>query len=373
MPYRPKDIYRGRRKFRVPLNIFLFVLAFLLVGGVTMFFVLQRYMVYDANGATLQLPFAGRETVSDDMGSGDTAAAEPTYEPVQVQVIWEDPDFEDVDMEGWKDLKPVRGWFYPLSTVVSSTELASAVNYIKDGDFTTAVFEMKDRSGQLAWASTNSVAIDYGTGSTSDIASAIATLHDADKTVAAQISCFADGLMVQRNWTSALQYSTGGLYQDANGNYWVDPYNRTIRSYIEGLARELAAMGFDEIILADLYHPVSEAGFAYTVTMQTAPDPVVAVCQMGRRVAEALAGTGVTVSVRIDTASLRNGDGAQTGQDIEIFWRLFARLYCSTSPDMLASDRELATATMENGDADERFVPIMGYVPEDSDCYILSY
>ena len=370
MSYRPKDIYRGRRKFRVPLTILLFVLAFLLVGGVTMFFVLQRFMVYDANGATLQLPFSGR---GEAAGSQAEPAPSPTYEPVPVQVVWEDPDFDDVDMDGWKSLEPVRGWFYPLSTVTNATDLASAVSFIQQNNYNFVIFEMKSRSGQLGWASANSVAIDYSTGTQTDIASAIATLHDDGKTVAAQISCFADGLMVQRNWTCALQRATGGLYQDSSGNYWVDPYNHTIRSYLEGLALELADMGFDEIILADLYHPVSEDGFSYSVQLQTAPDPVVAVCQMGRRVAEALAGSDVKVSARIDTASLRNGLGSQTGQDIGIFWRLFSRLYCATGNDSLASDRELAVAEMEHGDEEERFVPILGIAPENSDSYILSY
>ena len=369
MPYRPKDIYRGRRKFRVPLTILLFVLAFVLVGGVTMFFLLQRFMVYDANGATLQLPFLSQTEAPDAAGA---ALPTPTYEPVQVQVIWEDPDFADVDLGGWQDLDPIQGWFYPLSTVTNAADLASAVNFVKDSSYTTAVFEMKDRSGQLGWASANSVAIDYGTGTQTDIASAIATLHDADKTVAAQISCFTDTLMVQRNWTCALQNATGGIYQDSNGRYWVDPYNHTIRAYLEGLALELADMGFDEIILADLYHPVSENGFGYSTQMQTTPDPVVAVCQMGRRVAEALAGSGVAVSVRIDTDSLRDGKSSQTGQDIDIFWRLFSRLYCPTTIDMFASDREKATESMSGGDENIRFVPILGMAPEDSDSYVLT-
>ena len=69
MPYRPRDIYRGRRKYRVPLTILLFTLAVLLAGSVGMFFFLQQYMVYDANGATLQLPF-GREDQTQDAAGG---------------------------------------------------------------------------------------------------------------------------------------------------------------------------------------------------------------------------------------------------------------------------------------------------------------
>ncbi len=370
MPYRPKDIYRGRRKFRVPLNILLFLLAFLTVGSVTLFYVLQRYMVYDANGATLQLPFGQEQSAEPEVPGAPTP--EPTFEPIQVQVVWEDPDFAEVDLGGWEELEPIQGWFVPLSTVISEEDLASAVATVRDGSYTTAIFEMKSRAGQLVWPSTNAVALQYTTSGATDVSWAIEELHGAGKTVAAQISCFCDTLLVQRDWSTALQRGNGGLYQDDGGYFWVDPYNHTVRAYITDLARELAELGFDEIILADLYHPVSDQGFTYSVVMQTEADPVVAVCQMGRRVAEALAGTDTAVSARLDTTSLRQGMAAQTGQDVTVFWRLFARLYCPTSLDMIAADRDTATASMEQGDASVRFIPVVGYTPEGETSYVLS-
>ena len=372
MAYRPKDIYRGRRKFRVPLNIFLFVLVFLTLGGVTMFYVLQRYMVYDANGeATLQLPF-GQEEEAEPEAELPYETAAPTVEPVAVEIIWEDPDFTEVDLGGWEDLKPLRGRFVPLREVTDATSFASAVSGVLGAEYyDTAILEMKDRSGQLAWPSTVNTAISFGTAGATDVTEAIARLHEGGKRVAAQMSCFADTMLAQRNWTVALQ-SNGAVYKDANDVLWVDPYNRTVRTYLTDLARELASMGFDEIILADLYHPMSEAGFTYTVTLQTAPDPVVAVCQMGRRVVNALEGTGAVVSARLDPDSFRGGLGAYTGQDVGIFWRLFARLYCSSWADVLESDTELAASSMNGGSTDQRFVPILGYIPEDSPPYVIS-
>ena len=369
MPYRPKDIYRGRRKFRVPLNILLFVLAFLTLGSVTMFYVLQRYMVYDADGATLRLPFTQQEEETVD---ASVPTARPTFEPVQVQVIWEDPDFEDVNVGGWEELEPIKGWFIPQNTVLNQNDLTAAIATVRDGNYTTAILEMKDRAGQLAWPSTCSVALDYYTAGLTDVTWAIEELHAAGKTVAAQISCFCDNLLVQRNWATALQKASGGLYTDENGNLWLDPYNHTVRAYLTDMARELAAMGFDEIILADLSHPISDLGFTYSVVLQTEPDPIVAVCQAGRRVAEALAGTETAVSVRLNTNSLRLGQAAQTGQDVSVFWKLFARVYCPTTLDMIDSDRQTAAATMEDGSTDVRFVPVLAYTPENEPSYVIS-
>ena len=196
MPYRPKDIYRGRRKFRVPLNIFLFVLVLLVFGGVTMFYVLQRYMVYDANGATLQLP--GQRTEAPVPEEDPALAVQPTFEPVNVQIVWEDPDFADVDMGTWDDLKPVQALFIPAGTVTNGAELTTAVTNVTASDYTMAVLEMKSRSGQLVWPSTCETALDYGTSGTTDVSAAIQSLHAVGKIAAAQISCFCDSLLVLR-------------------------------------------------------------------------------------------------------------------------------------------------------------------------------
>ena len=368
MPYRPKDIYRGRRKFRVPLNIFLFVLAFVIIGGVAMFYILQQYIVYDVSGVSLQLPF-GRE---EEPPAVTEVTPEPTFEPIEVEIIWENPDFEDVDMGTWDELEPIQGRFIPLGDVMNASSLGTIVSEITGGGFyTAAVLEMKDRSGQLAWPSTAATALSFATYGTADVSEVVERLHEAGKLAIAQISCFADNLLISRNWTVALQ-SNGAAYRDSNGVSWLDPYNQTVRTYITDLAQELAAMGFDEVILADLYHPISEAGFTYTATLRTPADPVVAVCQAGRRVAEALEGTGTAVSVRVDPGSLRGNLGSQTGQDMDIFWRLFARLYCATSPDIMASDKELAIDKINGGNDQARFVPIVGLIPEGSQSYVIA-
>lgn len=373
MAYKPKDIYRGRRKFRLPLTIFLFAVVFVLVGGIGMFFFLQRYIVYEAGGVTIQFPSQREEEYVQSVQ--DTP--QPTFEPVAVEIVWEDPDFSDVDLGGWEELKAVKARFIPLDTVISGAALDTAAAAAQAEGYDCVVLEMKSADGRLAWPSASQTAFSYGTAGAADVTPVIASLHESGFTVAAQMSCFADGLMWQRNWPVALQYN-GSPYRDSDGKCWLDPYNRTVRSYLAELAQELAAMGFDEIILADLYHPAAEGAFTYTVTMQTAPDPVTAVCQAGRRIVEAVQAleqedreTPVAVSARIDAASMRGDMGAQTGQDLDIFWRLFARLYCPSDYNMAADDQTAATKTMTEGRADIRFVPVSLYAPEGFDSYLI--
>ncbi len=408
MSYRPKDIYRGRRKFRVPLTIGLFVLAFLLIGAVALFYILQQFLVYDQRGVTLQLPFmpaAEEETAASE-------EPEPTFEPVEVQVVYEDPDFSEVDLGGWEDLTETRARFIPYSDAVDEMKLEAALAAVS-GDYTGVVLELKTSSGMLAWNSQSETARGYGTAGTMDYTETVAALHEEGLTAAAQICCFTDELLATRNPTVTLKTESGS-YKDSDGAYWLDPYNRNVRNYIADLMAELADMGFDEIILADLYHPVRsgygdtgnsweedswddwnddwdddeedaageatpaptpagvETGFLYSVTVQTATNPVNAVCQAARRLAEALAESETAVSVLIDENSLRNGNSTYTGQDIEVFWRIFARLYCPCSIYDAATDLEYAAETMNGGDAAVRFVPVCrDDIPEGFGSYVL--
>ena len=249
MPYRPRDIYRGRRKYRVPLTIALFVLAILVVGAVALFYILQQFLVYDQTGVRLQLPFMAQETTEEELPE---AEATPTFEPVEVQVIYEEPDFSDIDLGGWDALAPTKAKFVPYADAVSDQKLNAALAAVSGDDYDGVVLELKDRKGQLAWSSDCDVAVAYGTTGFMNYTETVAALHERGLTAAAQISCLADDLLGSRNWTVALRSMDGSVYTGSGGTTWLDPYNREVRSYIIDLMNELAAMGFDEIILADL-------------------------------------------------------------------------------------------------------------------------
>ena len=414
MPYRPKDIYRGRRKFRVPLMVGLFILAFLLIGTVGLFYFLQQFLVYDQTGVSLQLPFMASGTEAEEDGEEASQEPEPTFAPVEVQVVYEDPDFSEVNLGGWEGLTPTKARFVPLSEARDEMKLNAAVNAAA-GDYTGVVLELKDESGMLAWASQSETAIGYGTSGAMDYTETVEAIHEKGLTAAAQISCLADELLATRNPTVTLK-TEAGSYKDSNGVYWLDPYNRYVRNYIADLMEELSAMGFDEIILADLYHPVRsgygnsgdsweddweddsweedwseegentdaeeappsptpagiDTGFLYSVTIQTAPNPVNAICQMALRLAESMEGTETAVSAVIDQNSLLSGNSVMTGQDMDIFWRIFARLYCPCSIYDAATDMEYAAETLKEGEAGVRFVPVCDYdIPEGFQSYVL--
>lgn len=64
----------------------------------------------------------------------------------------------------------------------------------------------------------------------------------------ARIMVFKDDLLARGAPEMAIKNKrTGGLWLDSGGSYWADPYNSEVWAYKLGIAKECAALGFDEI------------------------------------------------------------------------------------------------------------------------------
>ena len=159
-------------------------------------------------------------------------------------------------------------------------------------------------------------------------------------------------------------------YSDSEGR-WVDPYNSVVSEYLTGLCLELESYGFDELLLKNLAMPQTDTPLNYTVTLSSMPSPTSAVAGLAMDITAALAGSDILVSAILDTTSLRNGLSAQSGQDIEIFSKLFDRLCSSAGTVWQATvDRSSVDYWMYDGDLALRYVPILPFNTEDFTSWI---
>lgn len=351
MGYKPRDVYKGRRKFKVPLLILLFAVAILLLATVGAFYGLQQFIVYGDEGVSLQFSRPEEET--------QTVEAAPVVTPdvsgMTVNIVYRDPDLSGVSLPVGEELTPVQAGYVNFADAADPARLAARLEALQAENYEAIVFELKTEDGYLAWASSSATAYSYGTAGTMDYTETLAALKEQGVHVAARISVCADNLLAVRNWPIALRSAAGTPYADAASDFWLDPYNRAVRLYIIDLMKELAAQGFDEIILDDLYHPVDEAGFGYSVNLHIPSSPRAAVGQLAVKLAEAMQEYEVELSVCVDEHSLRHDLADSTGQDLELFWRIFDRVYCESDSELAASDRDYA---LEAGGSAERFVPI---------------
>src|SRR5690606_15805479 len=75
----------------------------------------------------------------------------------------------------------------------------------------------------------------------------LAELRGAGIYPIARIVVFKDPILAGWRPEWAIQNRDGSLWQDRQGTFWVDPYNREVWDYNIALAREAVLLGFSEI------------------------------------------------------------------------------------------------------------------------------
>ena len=117
---------------------------------------------------------------------------------------------------------------------------------------------MKDPEGRLAYVSSLPMAAEWGTSDDRlTRTESIRTAHPENglRAVAA-VSCLRDGALTRVRPDLALMRESGAVWTDREGIGWLDPARPLVRTYLAGVCRELALLGFDEILLRDCGYPV---------------------------------------------------------------------------------------------------------------------
>ena len=321
--------YKGRRKRRNYLFIpFVVLLAIISVGMVT-FYGLQKYAVINKDSVSIQLPIlADKDAVFDSQGH-----EVKTFDPVNANVVFEEPDYSGVKAVAGADVEPMRAIFVPY-TDLNHDKLQEYVSRLNQGN--ALLLEMKPRSGQLMWESQAEMAVNYGISVATDTTAAVrdflAEMEEKDIYLAAQISCCIDNLLPTRTSAYTLKNEVGMNYQDEKG-LWLDAYNDAVRKYAAQMAQELFDMGFDEVVLADVAHPTltEQVTLLYTNEISTQRDTSLAVCGFAVSVARQLQDReSGALSIYCDTRPALVKPDLTTGQDARLFMKLYDRVYLRT-------------------------------------------
>lgn len=75
----------------------------------------------------------------------------------------------------------------------------------------------------------------------------------------AEISCLRDQVLIQNDPALSLRRVSGSPWRDGAGYGWLDPAERRVEAYLIGVCRELADLGFDEIVLTHCAYPTEGA------------------------------------------------------------------------------------------------------------------
>lgn len=355
------EVYRGRRKRLNVLGVVFGALAALILLTVVLFFGLQKYIVFEHDGVRVALP--GAAAGEDGPLPNDETA------PEQVNAVLEitDPDYSAVPAAAGEGLADMAAVFVPAQDV-SMSGVGRYMSVMSSYGANALVLEVKPVSGQLVWASSSPTAAAYSLNGTLDLEAMVAALRQQDEDdelyLVAQLSCCIDGLLAERCPSAALRFATGAAYADSEGA-WLDPYSATVSAYLSELCSELAEMGFDELLLKSLSLPITEEAIGFSVELSSTPTPEAAVCGLAVELTNALEAYDIPVSAILDTTSLRSGLADKSGQNLELFGKVFDRLCSATDSAWLSGvDRDSIDQYLTLGSLETRYVPIMNYVPE---------
>ena len=368
---RVQVFYKGRRKRRNYLFIpFVILLAIISVGMVT-FYGLQKYAVINKDSVSIELPIlADKNAVFDSQGHEIKS-----FDPVNVSVVFEEPDYSGVQAVAGAEVEPMRAIFVPY-TDLNHDKLQEYVSRLNQGN--ALLLEMKPRSGQLMWESQAEMAVNYGISVATDTTAAVrdflAEMEEKDIYLAAQISCCIDNLLPTRTSAYTIKNEVGMNYQDEKG-LWLDAYNEAVRKYAAQMAQELFDMGFDEVVLADVAHPTltEQVTLLYTNEISTQRDTSLAVCGFAVSVARQLQDReSGALSIYCDTRPALVKPDLTTGQDARLFMKLYDRVYLKTDKSAYSYNVDDIQSNVTIGSVYDRLMPVVeNYIPSDNSSWVL--
>ena len=229
------DAYHGRNRFATFLKILIVVLILLLVAAVAALFFLEPYIVYSSDGVRLDLPFFQEKDEDPDPETPAPTVVVST--PEATQTPEPEPDFRGVTLE--------RTALYD-GTAQTQVEQAGAI---------AAIFDMKADDGSLGYISQQALAQETQVSSSDPaINAAIQLLNSGDLYTVARVSCFRDNTVPREHGSISIPKSSGNWRDDADYR-WLSPASAEARAYVTGICRELAELGFDEILLDNCGFP----------------------------------------------------------------------------------------------------------------------
>lgn len=145
-------------------------------------------------------------------------------------------------------LTPFKAKGIHLYYGIKRAEAERVLTQLKDTEMNAVVFDVKEDPGYILWDSQTPLAIQLGAYNKRDYTAKdeVATCHEYKLYCIARVTVFKDVLLATKRPDLGLHNATGGLLYE-NSAYWTNPGETEVQDYHIGLAKELAAMGFDEI------------------------------------------------------------------------------------------------------------------------------
>lgn len=333
-PSRGYRNYRGRTSKG---KIVLAVLLVLIILAALSVLAMQRYVVYDENGTPfLRLPEKEpEETVPQEP---------PPEEDIQLEVIIPEPE-----------IPPVRMFSLPGGALTREIWEAAAAE--AGTEYGGAVVTLKDQEGTVYFDS--AVAVRKAVKVNADTMEILAEMTGReDFHTVARFSCLLDPRASRTDVKGMGLRNTGGyIFYDGNYTAWLDPGKAAAREYLCVLAREIAELGFDEILLTEVSYPT--VGKIDKINYDTDVPIEENIGLLLEDLRTALEPYQITLSIELPEAVIMEGADQTAGLQMSRIVGTVDRIYAVTEPGRAALLSDLALQT--EGAAGNR---VRDFVPE---------
>lgn len=243
---RDYDGYRGRRTVTDALRFIAIALAVIVVLVLVGVFYFQRYIVYTDEGPKLELP-PFLEMFRREKGEPNDLPSLP--DPSDVSIVI-NPDGSQSGLEPGAHREAGYILELPVSEVIGGTAAAK----LEEAGAEALVLQVKASSGQLAWHSDLFAADWAEVNAPRSNNDALKQWNDGEVYTIARVCCFRDDSVPYSMNNLALRRGEFN-WRDDLGLRWLSPAQEDAQAYIAGLCGELAALGFEEILLEQFHFP----------------------------------------------------------------------------------------------------------------------
>ena len=341
--------YRGRRPDG---RRWLIVALVLIILAAVAFWAVQRYIVYDMGGYHFELPW--RRSAEN---------VQPEHPAVR-------PDLEIVIEGGDGEQPPVTQPLHAQELDVSTLQggAARALQALPENVNAVAI-RLKNSGGELLYPSTLPEALEAkAVVGSSIVGMSVRELCTSDYYTVARLSALHDSIYSFAHMTDAavqqLAYN-GYIWYAPDSTFYLAPEKELARQYLVNIAREVAALGFDEVLFDEFtYPPGGRLNNIRTEDRTMTQEEALAL--LADELRAALEPTGTRLSLTLDAATVLAGGNETTGQSLAALADRFDRIYVPTAEEQLPELR----AALEPYTAE--LVPILAEPPADDVPYLLA-
>lgn len=206
------------------------------------------------------------------------------------------------------------------------------------------VFDVKSEKGRIAWESSVPLAKQIGAYSAIgiDLPEILERCRTYHLYCIARLPVFQDTLLATQRPAQAVRYSNGTVFTENGGAAWLNPFVQENWNYALALAKEVAAMGFDEIQFDYVRFPGATGNLAWGAEYNE-ETRIAAIAGFLARAQKELRPTGVFVSADVFGLTTATDDDQHTGQRLRDLGAYVDYLCPMVYPDTWVNAAKLLT------------------------------